>query len=94
LPEWSGDGPRDPEFRWSLIERAWRTAAGAAVCERATAESCEGGTLTVRVNDPVWIPALRELERDLLVAMRRRPGGDEVTGIAWVVDTGDRPEGG
>jgi len=75
---------KDPEFRWSLIERAWRSAAGGTVGDRATAESFEGGTLTVRVSDPSWIPALRELETDLVIAMRRRPGGDMVTHISWV----------
>ena len=43
---------KDPEFRWSLIERAWRSAAGETVGDRATAESFEGGTVTVRVSDP------------------------------------------
>jgi len=81
---------KDPEFRWSLIERAWRSAAGEAVGNRATAESFAGGTLTVRVADPRWLPALRELETDLVVAMRRRPGGDLVTHITWV---GSEPEG-
>jgi predicted nucleic acid-binding Zn ribbon protein len=75
---------KDPEFRWSLIERAWRSAAGETVGDRATAESFEGGTLTVRVSDPSWIPALRELETDLVIAMRCRPGGDMVTHISWV----------
>lgn len=75
---------KDPEFRWSLIESAWRSAAGETVGDRATAESFAGGTLTVRVSDPSWIPALRELETDLVIAMRRRPGGDMVTHISWV----------
>jgi len=75
---------KDPEFRWSLIERAWRSAAGDTVGERASAESFDSGTLTVRVTDPSWIPTLRELETDLVIAMRRRPGGDMVTHINWV----------
>jgi predicted nucleic acid-binding Zn ribbon protein len=80
---------KDPEFRWSLVERAWRTAAGEAVGDRAVAESLAGSTLTVRVSDPRWLPALRELETDLVIAMRRRPGGDLVTGIAWVTGEAD-----
>jgi len=80
---------KDPEFRWSLIERAWRSAAGETVGDRATAESLEGSTLTVRVSDPSWIPALKELETDLVVAMRRKPGGDLVTHIAWVTGEPD-----
>jgi predicted nucleic acid-binding Zn ribbon protein len=75
---------RDPEFRWSLLERAWRSAAGAAVGDRATAESFAEGILTVRVSDPQWIPTLQELETDLVIAMRKLPGGDLVTHIAWV----------
>ncbi len=75
---------KDPEFRWSLLERAWRGAAGEAVGDRAVAESFAKGTLTVRVIDPQWIPTLRELETDLVIAIRKRPGGDLVTHIAWV----------
>ena len=80
---------KDPEFRWTLIERAWRSAAGDTVGDRATAESLDGSTLTVRVSDASWIPTLRELETDLVIAMRRRPGGDMVTHINWV---GSEPE--
>ena len=76
---------QDPEFRWSMIERAWHNAAGDAVRERATAESFERGTLNLRVVDPSWLPALEELETDLLVAIRRRPGGDLVRNLNWVV---------
>ncbi len=84
------DWAKDPEFRWNLIERAWRGAAGGTVGDRATAESFERGVLTVRVSEPEWIPALRELETDLVVAMRRRPGGDMVTHIVWVSGEPDR----
>ena len=76
---------RDPEFRWSLIQRAWHSAAGPTVRDRATAESFDRGTLHVRVADPRWVPALRELETDLVIAIRRRPGGNLVKYINWVV---------
>ncbi len=87
------DFAQDPEFRWSLIERAWHRAAGEAVRERAKAESLDGKTLNVRVADASWLPALEELETDLVIAIRRRPGGDLVTHIKWVVaEAGDSHE--
>ena len=76
---------QDPEFRWSMIQRAWHAAAGEAVRERATAESFDRGTLHLRVVDAQWLPALQELETDLLIAIRRRPGGDMVRRLNWVV---------
>lgn len=76
---------QDREFCWSMIQRAWHNAAGEAVRDRATAESFEKGTLHLRVVDPRWLPALEELETDLLIAVRRRPGGDLVRELNWVV---------
>ena len=39
---------KDPEFRWSLIERAWRSAAGASSSLASTSAARKLGAMPLR----------------------------------------------
>ncbi len=74
----------DPELRWKIVERAWKTVAGDPVSQHAFARSIEDGVLTVEVDDARWRDSLKELEPAMLAKLRGALGNDLVRSIEWI----------
>lgn len=66
---------RTPEARRKILEHRlialWPEMVGAAASERARAVSVKGHTMTVHVDDPLWLQELMFLKADLLARYRK-----------------------
>lgn len=62
----------------------WPGAVGPRIATVTRAVTLEkDGTLVVEVRTHAWMQELSLLERDLLQAVRARPGGDRVARLKW-----------
>ncbi len=76
----------DPDLRWSLLQQAWKVAAGEALARHAEPQAFENGVLVVRVEEPAWRHSVEEMESKILSRLQDAMGKRLVRGLRWVPD--------
>jgi predicted nucleic acid-binding Zn ribbon protein len=83
----------DPELQERLVHQAWSSACGAAIAEHTRVISFKDGVLRVRVDEPRWMPTLRDMHAELLEKVRTELGRESVQKLEWAEPAGDDDPG-
>jgi predicted nucleic acid-binding Zn ribbon protein len=83
---------KSPEARRKLLEHrvlaAWPDIVGHPAAARARPVAVKGQTLTVHVDDPLWLQELLFLKAELLVRYRKALPDFSLTDIFFIAPTG------
>jgi predicted nucleic acid-binding Zn ribbon protein len=67
----------------ALARAAWPQAVGKRIAARTRAVAYTDGCLTVEVFDPVWLPQLRTMYRQILPRLQAAAGPDSIKAIRF-----------